>query len=122
MQVVQRVRQAVFGLALSFLLVPVVASAQWEEGGPTNSNLPAGSLSDIIQNLMQWLLYVVGFLAVVGFVISGILYLTSAGDDDKIETAKNAMIYSIIGVIVAILGLVIIQAASGLLTGGNDRI
>jgi hypothetical protein len=68
---------------------------------------------------MNWLLAILGFLGIIGFVIAGILYLTAAGDEDQIGKAKNAMMYSIIGVIVALLGFVIIQAVNNWLGGTN---
>jgi hypothetical protein len=49
-------------------------------------------------------------VAVIGFVISGILYLVAAGDEDAQARAKRAMIYSITGVIVGMVGLVILYA------------
>ncbi|MDD5652164.1 MAG: hypothetical protein PHX98_02070, partial [Candidatus Moranbacteria bacterium] len=58
-----------------------------------------------------------GFIAIIGFVIAGIMYMTSAGDDDRIKTAKNAMKWSIVGVIVALMGFVILQAVDALLSG-----
>ena len=64
---------------------------------------------------MQWLLYIVGFLGVIGFAISGVLYLTAAGDDDRINKAKSAMLYSIIGVVVAIAGLIMVNFVSNIL-------
>jgi purine-cytosine permease-like protein len=70
---------------------------------------------------MNWLLAILGIFGIIGFVISGILYLTAAGNDDQISTAKNAMKYSIIGVIVALLGFVIIQAVNTLLSGNSSN-
>ena len=70
---------------------------------------------------MNWLLAILGIFGSIGFVISGILYLTAAGNDDQISTAKNAMKYSIIGVIVALLGFVIIQAVNTLLSGNSSN-
>ena len=70
---------------------------------------------------MSWLLGLVGFLGVIGFAIAGILYLTAAGDDDRIQTAKKAMLWSIVGVIVALLGVVIIQAADKMLSGESSE-
>ena len=66
---------------------------------------------------MLWLLGILGFVAVIGFVISGILYLVAAGDEDAQARAKRAMIYSITGVIVGLAGLVILYAAQRLLAG-----
>ena len=79
------------------------------EGGVASS-LPDASLSEIISGTMDWLLAIVGFIAIIGFVISGIMYLTAAGNDSQIKTAKEAMKWSIVGVIVALVGYVVILA------------
>lgn len=79
--------------------------------------LPSGSISGIIANIAFWLLGIFGFLGVIGFVVSGIMYLISAGDDDMIDRAKTGMLYSIVGVIVGLIGLVVMQAVSALLSG-----
>ena len=89
------------------------------EGGST-SELPSGSIYGIVSGTMDWLLAIVGFLAIIGFVISGILYLTAAGDDKQIGTAKTAMKYSIVGVIVALVGYVVIQAVDLWLNASSD--
>jgi hypothetical protein len=99
----------------SLFLVPVATLAQFNP--PANTNLPNSSLFQIIQNIMLWLLAILGFIAVIGFVISGILYLVAAGDEDAQARAKRAMIYSITGVIVGLVGLVILYAADRLLRG-----
>jgi len=110
--------KSILSFVLAFLLTaPVVVNAQLVEK-PTD--LPDASVSVIVESVMNWLLYLVGFLGVIGFAIAGILYLTAAGDDDRISKAKNAMLYSIIGVIVAIAGLVVLNFAIGLLEG-DDR-
>jgi multisubunit Na+/H+ antiporter MnhB subunit len=64
---------------------------------------------------MLWLLGLLGFVAVIGFVISGIMYLVAAGDEKRQENAKRAMYYSIIGVIVGLSGLVIVYAVINML-------
>lgn len=99
---------------------PFLASAQWNVGRmqATQSGLPSDSIINIIGRLMNWLLALLGFIGVIAFVISGILYLTAAGDEDQIERAKKAMWYSILGVIVALMGLVIIFAVDNLLDFG----
>ena len=71
-------------------------------------------------NIASWLLAIFGFVAVIGFVISGILYFISAGDEDQQERAKRAMIYSITGVIVGLAGLVVIYAVNYLYMGSSN--
>lgn len=102
-------------VAATALLAPVAALAQFAV--PANTNLPQGTVLDIVTNIMKWLLIVVGILAVIAFVIAGILYLTSAGNEDRISSAKKAMVYAIIGVVVALVGLVVIVAVQSLLGG-----
>ncbi len=111
----QKFKKVAFGALNGLLLLaPAVAHGQsWDASigaAQANSGLPTGSISGIIIATLTWLLGILGFLAMIGFIISGILYLTAAGNETQIEKAKNAMTYSIIGVIVALMGFVIIQA------------
>lgn len=117
MNMIKKLKSVLSFVFVLILTAPVVASAQL--GTPTGTNLPESTVSEIIIAVMDWLLYIVGFLGVIGFAIAGILYLTAAGDDDRISKAKNAMLYSIIGIIVAIAGLVVLQFAQNLLGGEN---
>ncbi|MDO9231607.1 MAG: hypothetical protein Q7U36_03995 [bacterium] len=100
-------------ISMSLILTPALASAQLAT--PAGTGLPVSSLMDIISNIMYWLLAVVGIVGVIGFAIAGILYLTSAGDETRIGQAKSAMMYSILGVIVALAGLVALNFAKGML-------
>ena len=86
----------------------------------TSSGLPSGKIADIIISFMEWLLGIFAFIAIIGFLIAGVWYLTAAGDEGRIDTAKRAMIYSIIGVLVGLVGLVILFAVSTLLSGNNS--
>ena len=108
-----KIKKIGYGIATVGLSAPVVAFGEYRE--PNNTGLPAGSISGIINTIMQWLLGLIGVIAVIAFVIAGILYLTAAGDEDRMQQAKRAMIYAIIGVIVALVGLVILKAVYAML-------
>ncbi len=105
-----------------FFTSPVLAQWTNPKSGTlkTSSGLPSSGIDSIVSNLMFWMLSLVGFLAIVGFIISGILYLTAAGNDKQVTSAKNAMTFSIIGVIVALLGYVVVLAASNWLDGSSS--
>lgn len=77
---------------------------------PTNTGLADRGIKDILTNLLNWLLGIVGIIALGGFVISGIQYVISTGSEEMMETAKHNMVYSLIGIIVALGGVVIIRA------------
>ncbi|HOW60597.1 MAG TPA: hypothetical protein P5548_01240 [Candidatus Moranbacteria bacterium] len=85
-----------------------------------DADLPDATLTDIITGFMNWLLAIVGILAVIGFVIAGIIYLTAAGDEDQIARGKKTMIYSLVGIIVALMGVIIIKAVQSMLGGGSS--
>lgn len=79
---------------------------------PTGTGLlsPSGPnpLSTVINNVMKWILGVVGFIAIIAFVISGIQYMTAAGNQNMMEAGKRNMMWSIVGVVVALMGMVIL--------------
>ena len=79
--------------------------------------LPSGSVFGIIANIVNWLLALFGILGILGFIVSGIMYLISAGDDDMVKRAKAGFKYSIIGIIVGLSGFFVMQAINGLLSG-----
>lgn len=120
MKKIKQAFYAVFAVALA--AVPTMAGAQWNLGRSNagTSQLPNESIFNIIGNTMDYLLAILGFIGIIGFVISGILYLTAAGDETQIEKAKSAMMYSIIGIIVALMGFVIIRAVETWLGAGGN--
>jgi cytochrome bd-type quinol oxidase subunit 2 len=97
-----------------FLAGAQTAFGQWNLGNYDSTKLPKNSLYAIIENIAKWLLSVFGFFAVIGFVVSGIMYLVASGDEDTQERAKRAMIYSITGVIVGLVGLIVIYAVDNI--------
>ncbi|MGW8185125.1 MAG: hypothetical protein ACWGHO_03365 [Candidatus Moraniibacteriota bacterium] len=109
-------KKVMFSLgSLASLVMPLVVSAQWSITATPSAGLPRGAISAIILGIMNWLLILIGIIGVIGFVISGILYLTAAGNEDRMQKGKNAMTWSIIGVIVGLVGFVVIQAVDKML-------
>jgi hypothetical protein len=106
-----------FLILISFLFFAEKARAQWNVDSLSVFGLPDAPISIIIGNLLMWLIMIVGVVAMIAFVIAGIMYLTAAGDDNQISRAKKAMTYSIIGIIVGLSGFVILQAVFYMLTG-----
>lgn len=85
-----------------------------ETGLPDSQDIPG-----ILSSVLKWLLGIFSTIALISFVISGVLYITSSGDTDQIEKAKRNALYSILGVIVGLSGYIIIVAIQAAL-GGNS--
>jgi len=69
----------------------------------------APSLTDIVSNSLDFLLSIIGILAIISLVINSILYLTAFGDSSKAEKTKTNIMYSLMGVIAAGSALIIVQ-------------
>lgn len=71
----------------------------------TNNN----ALFDIIKNVINTLLLAAGIIAIIMIIIGGINYAISSGDSAKITSAKNAILYAIIGLVVAGMSFAIVN-------------
>jgi hypothetical protein len=68
----------------------------------------ATSLGTILQNVLNFLLSMVGILAIIMLVIGGLMYFAAAGDEKRADTAKSIVKFAIIGIAVALASLVIV--------------
>lgn len=62
-----------------------------------------------IQTIVNMLLFLLGAIAVIMIVIGGIRYTTSNGDSGNIKSAKDTILYSAVGLVVAILAYAIVN-------------
>lgn len=76
------------------------------EGMVENANLTDGALVTTIINFMLWLVVII---AVIMLIVGGIKYATSAGDSAKVTSAKNTIIYAVLGLVVAIFAWAIVN-------------
>jgi ABC-type multidrug transport system fused ATPase/permease subunit len=88
---------------------------------PSDTGLSNASVSDILSTFLNWLLGIFTAIAIMAFVISGIQYLVSAGDEGIIEKAKTNMKWSIVGIVVGLSGFLLLQAVSTLLNGTSSQ-
>lgn len=64
--------------------------------------------------LVNTLLFIVGLLAVIVIIVSGIRYVTSAGNATAVANAKNMLVAAIIGLVIAFLAYAIVNWVLGL--------
>lgn len=67
------------------------------------------TIGKIITPIVNTLLFILGAISVIMIIVAGIRYTTSGGDASSVTAAKNTLMYSIIGLIVAILAFAIIN-------------
>ncbi len=65
-------------------------------------------ITNFITAVVNVLLLIVGIAAVFMLIVAGLMYTLSGGDPDRIKTAKNMIVYSLVGVVIAFGGRAII--------------
>lgn len=63
----------------------------------------------MVKKIVNFMLYLVGILAVIMIIFGGIKFVSSAGDANKVNSAKNIILYSVIGLMVAIFSYAIVN-------------
>jgi hypothetical protein cdiviTM7_00617 len=106
---------AVFGASvLSTASLSGSVSAQVSKGidTATTSEMQGKSIdgdSGLIKTVVNILLWAVGILSVIMIIFSGFRYITSSGDASKTKSAQSTLIYSVVGLIVAIMAWAIVN-------------
>jgi ABC-type Fe3+ transport system permease subunit len=62
-----------------------------------------------VGQITSWLLWAIGAVCVIFVIIGGVKYATSGGDAEKVKSAKNTLMYALIGLAIALLAAVIVS-------------
>ena len=81
-------------------------SQQYIDSGCGNTNPGAESVAVGIINAV---ISVIGVIAVLMIVIGGVNYATSSGDPGKAKKAKDTILYSAIGLVVALMAFALVN-------------
>ncbi len=73
----------------------------------------AQSFTQIATKVLNFLLSIVGIIAIIMLVIGGLMYLTAGGDEGKAETGKKITTYAIIAIAIALSALVLVTQVAG---------
>ena len=76
-------------------------------------NSAAERVDQIVAQVINILSLVVGVVAVVMIIIGGLRYITSGGESGNVTTAKNTILYAVVGLIVVALAQVIVRFVVG---------
>jgi len=82
-----------------------------------NGGNPEGKVSSILGNIVGFISYIAGVIAIIMIIVAGIRYTTSGGDSNKVSAAKTSLIYALVGIAVAgacqILVHLVLSTAAG---------
>ena len=107
-----KVLALVLGMGISLSAMPVQAQGIWEgcgSGGNTAICADDTEASDIVRTIINTMLFVIGVLAVIMIIHSGLKYVISRGEAEQVKGAKNTLMYAVVGLVVAMLSFVIVN-------------
>lgn len=108
------------GVVATMLLLPAVTSAAPVDvlpacgGAESNVVCQGGAGTDtsvygLLKNVINLLLTVIGIIAVITIIVAGIRYVTSGGDGPQTKSARDTILYAVVGLVVAVLAFAIVN-------------
>lgn len=67
------------------------------------------NVGDVVNIVINTLLFVVGVISVVMIIVGGLRYATSGGDSGAITSAKNTILYAVIGLVVSLIAFAVVN-------------
>lgn len=114
-------------LSVAAFSAPTYAACSTDEDAADSMTLCGGATSShggeqptslfgvggVFQTVTNVLLFVIGAVSVVMLIIGGIRYTVSQGDSSAVTSAKNTILYSVVGLLVAILAFAAVNFVIG---------
>ena len=101
---------------LPFLPLSAFALGEQTPSGvaPVSGVQNASGLLDIVNGIINWIFVALLLLGVVFIFLAAFSYLTAQGDEEKIKSAKNELIYAIIAIVIGALAKAIVIAIASI--------
>jgi cytochrome bd-type quinol oxidase subunit 2 len=89
------------------------SGSNFDVNGSNSANCDTGSngnrFNALLRNIVNIFSAIVGIIAVIMIIVGGLRYVTSGGDSAKVSTAKNSIIYAIVGLVIVALSQLIVH-------------
>lgn len=77
--------------------------------GGTCTPAQGSALARALKGVLEVISFIAGVAAVIVIIVAGLKYITSGGDTNSISSAKNTLIYAVVGLIVVAMSQVIVR-------------
>jgi len=107
-----KMSKKIFLNLIIFVSLFVFTSTVFAQAQQVEIKNPLGSTSTfpaLLGNISTAVAGLIGILGVIMLIVSGVLFVTSAGSPDRVGAAKKALTYAVIGIAVGIAAQVIIN-------------
>lgn len=113
----QRWLLAIQMAVLAAVLMTLLTAAAPAHAETTHIVALAGTLTDVLNNIRNWLMGILATIAIVFFTWGGVRYLAAGGDPGEVEKAKGAFRNAGIGFALAALAPLIVAVLQGIVGG-----
>lgn len=79
----------------------------------TSIGLGTADLKDTVVNIINWVLGLLGIVAVIMILWGGFTWLTAAGNEEKVEKAREVISAAVIGLVIILLAWAIVNYVLG---------
>ena len=66
-------------------------------------------IGGVLKNVINTLIFIIAIISVIVIIIGGIRFTTSSGDPQQAASARNTIIYAIVGLVIAIMSYAIVN-------------
>jgi len=80
---------------------------------PSEVGIPTPTDDVVLQSILNIFYFLVGVVAVIVIILAGIRYSTSGGDSGKVASAKNQILYAVVGLIVILCAFAVTNFVVG---------
>lgn len=107
-------KKITFGLMLvvmfAMVVAPIAASAVTLDSGLSATlDLGTADLEETVIKIIQWALGFLGLVAVILILYGGFVWMTAAGNEDKVSQAKKIISAAVVGLIIVLLAWAIVS-------------
>ncbi len=88
----------------------------------TNATGGEGDAKALILRIVNYFLTFLGVIAVLMVIYAGVLYVTSAGNDDSVGQAKKILLYSGVGLLLVFVSFALVNTILGAVSSGSTTL
>lgn len=92
----------------------------WQRGmdlATMGSGVSTRTADEVVFSVLYWITGILLIISVLAFIVSGVMYITAAGNPEQVKKATDMVKWSIVGIVVAVLGYTIVAQIDSLLKG-----
>ena len=117
---IETAKKIITGAIIGFVIVLIAPTLLQEIGKVLewkNNTISEPSLEKIVTTILTTLLSISGIIAIIFLIVGGLTYITSYGEEKRVETGKRIITYSVIGIAVIMGAMVIVNQINNIYLG-----